>query len=58
MLILLRKKHGALRGVPAGWVACNEVQAQGGAPLSFSIEYEKIAYFDGKIYVLAVLLIL
>lgn len=44
--------------VPAGWVACNEVQAQGGAPPSFSIEYEKIVYFDGKIYVLAVLLIL
>lgn len=58
MLILLRKKHGALWGVPAGWVACNEVQAQGGAPPSFSIEYEKIVYFDGKIYVLAVLLIL
>ena len=56
MLILMRKKHGALRGVPAGWVACNEVQAQGGAPPSFSIE--KIVYFDGKIYVLAVLLIL
>ena len=48
MLILLRKKHGALRGVPAGWVACNEVQAQGGAPPSFSIEYEKLCILMEK----------